>query len=134
MMGEKLANQKIVRFKSSLYNNIMLVTSAAGNRTQEKWCLFKYSVTIRTNMFTNLKSLWVMYRWGLYSNCGCRDIKLTRANKRFVSYKTQCPEDTWRCINQINTSTSCLLNPTPFPQKMANQMTGAKWYLGIIRC
>lgn len=94
--GEKLSKQKIVRFESSLHNDIMLVTSAEGNRTWEKWCLFKYSVTIRTNMFTNVKSLWVMYKWGLYSHCGCLDIKLTRTNKRFVSYETSCPEDTWQ--------------------------------------
>lgn len=65
--GENLSKQKIVRFKSPLSNNIILVISAEENGTWEKWYLFKYSVTIRTNMFTNLKLLWVMYRWGMYS-------------------------------------------------------------------
>lgn len=46
----------MVKFKSLLCNSVRLVMSAEGNKTQEGMLTsFKYSVTIRTNMFTSLK-------------------------------------------------------------------------------
>lgn len=34
--GEKLSRKKMVEFKSMLFNSVILVMSAEGNKTQEK--------------------------------------------------------------------------------------------------
>lgn len=131
--GEKLSKQKIVRFKSPLHNDIMLVTSTEGNRTWEKWCLFKYSVTIRTNCLP----VWNRCGWctnGIVLSLWVPQYQINQSKQEICFSQDFVPRRHLAMRNPIPALASCLLNPTLFPQKMANQMTGARWYLGIIGC
>lgn len=124
-MMERNYQNRIVRFKSPLHNDIMLVTSAEGNRTWEKWCLFKYSVTIRTNMFTNVKSLWVSTN-GIVLSLWVPRYQINQSKQEICFSQDFVPRRHLAMRNPMPALASCLLNPALFPQKMANQMTGAR--------